>query len=76
MRAVTKEEMFKVTATREWIPWYGIFTQLKVPSLLSDAGMLKREELGNDIERMREVLFEQGLPECANQSADDGTERG
>nr|MBA2487389.1 outer membrane protein assembly factor BamA [Nitrospira sp.] len=28
MRAVTKEEMFKVTATREWIPWYGIITQL------------------------------------------------
>src|SRR4026209_2470223 len=29
MRAVTKEEMFKVTATREWIPWYGLITQLK-----------------------------------------------
>ncbi len=60
MRAVTKEEMFKVTATREWIPWYGIITQLKVPSLLSDAGVLKREELGNDIERMREVYLNKG----------------
>lgn len=60
MRAVTKEEMFKVTATREWIPWYGIVTQLKVPSLLSDAGVLKREELGNDIERMREVYLNKG----------------
>ena len=60
MRAVTKEEMFKVTATREWIPWYGIITQLKVPSVLSDAGVLKREELGNDIERMREVYLNKG----------------
>ncbi|MCS6317375.1 MAG: outer membrane protein assembly factor BamA [Nitrospira sp.] len=60
MRAVTKEEMFKVTATREWIPWYGLITQMKVPSLLSDAGVLKREELGNDIERMREVYLNKG----------------
>jgi outer membrane protein insertion porin family len=60
MRSVTKEEMFKVTATRERIPWYGIITQLKVPSLLSDAGVLKREELGNDIERMREVYLNKG----------------
>jgi outer membrane protein insertion porin family len=60
MRAVTKEEMFKVTATREWIPWYGLFTQLKVPSMLSDAGVLKREELGNDIERMREIYLNKG----------------
>ena len=60
MRAVTKEEMFKVTAIREWIPWYGLITQLKVPSLLSDAGVLKREELANDIERMREVYLNKG----------------
>lgn len=60
MRAVTKEEMFKVTATREWIPWYGLVTQLKVPSMLSDAGVLKREELGNDIERMREIYLNKG----------------
>ncbi len=60
MRAVTKEEMFKVTAIREWIPWYGLVTQMKVPSLLSDAGVLKREELNNDIERMREVYLNKG----------------
>ncbi len=60
MRSVTKQEIFKVTATREWIPWYGLFTQLKVPSLLSDAGVLKREELGNDIERIREVYLNKG----------------
>lgn len=60
MRAVLKEEVFKVTATREWIPWYGLITQLKVPSLLSDAGVLKREELGNDIERIREVYLNKG----------------
>ncbi len=60
MRSVTKEEVFKVTATREWIPWYGIVTQLKIPSLLSDAGVLKREELGNDIERIREVYLNKG----------------
>ena len=34
--------------------------KLKVPSLLSDAGVLKREELGNDIERMREVYLNKG----------------
>jgi outer membrane protein insertion porin family len=60
MRAVTKDEMFKVMATREWIPWYGLITQLKVPSLLSDAGVLKREEVSNDIERMREVYLNKG----------------
>jgi outer membrane protein insertion porin family len=51
MRAATKEEVFKVTATREWIPWYGLFTQLKLPSFVSDAGILKHDELANDVER-------------------------
>ena len=60
LRAATKEEMFKVTATREWIPWYGFFTQLKLPSILSDAGILKREELPNDVERVKEVLLNKG----------------
>lgn len=59
-RAVTKEEIFKVVATREWIPWYGLLTQLKLPSLLSDAGVLKREELANDAERIREVYLNKG----------------
>ena len=52
--------MFKVTATREWVPWYGLFTQLKLPSFLSDAGVLKREEMNNDVERIREVLLNKG----------------
>ena len=60
MRASTKEEMFKVMATREWIPWYGLLTQLKLPSFLSDAGVLKREEMNNDVERIKEVLLNKG----------------
>ena len=60
MRALTKEEVFKVTATREWIPWYGLVTQFKLPSLLSDAGILKREEVVNDIERVRELYLNKG----------------
>jgi outer membrane protein insertion porin family len=60
MRAATKEEAFKVTATREWIPWYGLFTQLKLPSFLSDAGILKHDELANDVERVKEVLLNKG----------------
>ncbi|MGH7165880.1 MAG: outer membrane protein assembly factor BamA, partial [Nitrospiraceae bacterium] len=59
MKSVTKQEMFKVLATREWIPLYGILIG-KIPSLFSDAGILKREELGNDIERIREVYLNKG----------------
>ena len=58
--AATKDEMFKVMATRESIPWHGLFTQLKLPSLLSDAGVLKREEMNNDVERIKEVLLNKG----------------
>jgi outer membrane protein insertion porin family len=60
MRSATKSEIFKVTATREWVPWYGLFTQLKLPSFMSDAGVLKREEMNNDVERIREVLLNKG----------------
>ena len=60
LHAATKDEMFKVMATREWIPWYGLFTQLKLPSFLSDAGVLKREEMNNDVERIKEVLLNKG----------------
>ena len=60
LRAVTKSEMFRVTTTREWVPWYGIVTQLKVPSWFSDAGVLKREELTNDVERIKEALLNKG----------------
>ncbi|HEX9154619.1 MAG TPA: outer membrane protein assembly factor BamA [Nitrospira sp.] len=60
MHAASKEEMFKVMATREWVPWYGFFTKLQLPSFLSDAGVLKREELNNDVERIKEVLLNKG----------------
>jgi outer membrane protein insertion porin family len=60
LRTVTKAEMFKVITTREWVPWYGLFTRFTLPSLISDAGVLKREELTNDVERIREVLLNKG----------------
>ncbi len=58
--AATKDELFKVMATREWVPWHGPLTQLKLPSLLSDAGVLKREEMNNDAERIKEILLNKG----------------
>ncbi|MEQ1793692.1 MAG: outer membrane protein assembly factor BamA [Nitrospira sp.] len=60
MHAATKEEMFKILATREWIPWYGLITQLKLPSFVSDAGIIKHDELANDVERVKEVLLNKG----------------
>jgi outer membrane protein insertion porin family len=60
LHAATKSEMFKVMATREWIPWYGLFTELKLPSFLSDAGVLKREEMNNDVERIKEIMLNKG----------------
>jgi outer membrane protein insertion porin family len=60
LHAATKNEMFKVMATREWIPWYGLVTQLKLPSFVSDAGVLKREEMSNDAERIKEILLNKG----------------
>lgn len=60
LRAATKDDMFKVMATREWVPWYGLVTQLKLPSFLSDAGVLKREEMNNDVERIKEILLNRG----------------
>jgi len=61
LHAATKDEMFKVMATREWIPWYGLVTQLKLPSFLSDAGVLKRDEMNNDVERIKEILLNKGF---------------
>ncbi|HKO32023.1 MAG TPA: outer membrane protein assembly factor BamA [Nitrospiraceae bacterium] len=60
LHAATKDELFKVMATREWIPWHGLITQLKVPSFFSDAGVLKREEMNNDVERIKEILLNKG----------------
>jgi len=60
LRAATKSEMLNVMATREWIPWYGLVTRFKLPSIVSDAGVLKRDELTNDVERIKEVLLNKG----------------
>ncbi len=60
LHAITKDEMFKVVSTREWVPWYRFFTQLKLPSVFSDAGILQREELPNDVKRIKEVLLNKG----------------
>lgn len=60
MRGATKDEVFRVIATREWVPWYGLLTQLKLPSFVSDAGVLKREEMTNDVERIKEVFANKG----------------
>jgi outer membrane protein insertion porin family len=51
-KSVTKKQLFKVMATREWIYLLSNFT---------DAGVLKREELTNDIERIREVYLNKGF---------------
>jgi outer membrane protein insertion porin family len=51
MKAVSKKELFKVMAMREWIWLLSNFT---------DAGILKREELANDVERIREVYLNKG----------------
>ncbi len=60
MTVFKKKEMFKNLATREWIPWYGLVTQLQLPSVFSDAGLLKRDELANDAERIRGNYFNKG----------------
>jgi outer membrane protein insertion porin family len=51
-KSVTKKQLFKVMATREWIYLLSTFT---------DAGVLKREELANDVERIREVYMNKGF---------------
>ncbi len=60
MKSVTKAELSRVMATREWVPWYGLLTQFKLPSFVSDAGILKKEEMANDIERIKEVYMNKG----------------
>jgi len=60
LHATSRDELFKSLTTREWVPWYGMVTQFKLPSAISDAGVLKHEELTNDVERIREVLLNKG----------------
>lgn len=59
MKVLKRNEVFKVLATREWIPLYGILTG-KIPSMFTDAGVLKREELANDVERVKEIYLNKG----------------
>jgi outer membrane protein insertion porin family len=60
LHVATKEEMFAGMTTREWMPWYAMFTKFVIPSWFSDAGVLKREELANDVERVKEFLLNKG----------------
>ncbi len=60
MTVFKKKEMLKNLATREWIPLYGIITRLALPSVFSDAGLLKRDELANDAERIRGNYYNKG----------------
>ncbi|MES4786336.1 MAG: hypothetical protein C4294_11525 [Nitrospiraceae bacterium] len=59
-QAVTKRELFKVMATREWVSLFETLLGKGLPSLFTDAGILKREELANDAERIREVYMNKG----------------
>ncbi len=59
MQVMTKKEVFKVIATREWVPLYGIFLG-SIPSVFTDAGILKREALPDDVERIKEVYLNKG----------------
>lgn len=51
-KSVTKKELFKTMATREWVYLLSNFT---------DAGILKRDEMNNDVERIREVYLNKGF---------------
>lgn len=60
MTVFSKKEMLKNLATREWVPWYGIITRLVLPSMFTDAGLLRRDELPNDAERIRGNYYNKG----------------
>ncbi len=51
MTVVNKSDLLGVMANREWVP---------VISLLTDAGILRREELPNDVERIKEFYSNKG----------------
>jgi outer membrane protein insertion porin family len=60
MTVFKKKEMLKNLATREWVSFFGAITQLTLPSMFSDAGLLKRDELANDAERIRGNFYNRG----------------
>ena len=49
--AVSKEDLLGVTANQEWTPFL---------SLLTDAGILHKEEFANDVERIKEYYSNRG----------------
>ncbi|MDT7041823.1 outer membrane protein assembly factor BamA [Candidatus Nitronereus thalassa] len=51
LTVTTKKELLGVMANREWVP---------LVSLLTDAGILRREELPNDVERIKEFYSNKG----------------
>ena len=60
MTAFRKKEMLKNLATREWVSILGALVQFQLPSMISDSGLLKREELPNDAERIRGNYYNKG----------------
>ena len=60
MTVFKKTEMLKNLATREWIPLYGLITRFALPSMFTDAGLLRRDELANDAERLRGNYYNRG----------------
>jgi outer membrane protein insertion porin family len=60
MTVFKKKEIFKNLATREWVPLYGLITRFELPSVFSDSGLLKRDELANDAERIRGNYYNKG----------------
>jgi outer membrane protein insertion porin family len=60
-KSATRKEIFKVLATREWVSVWGTLTGKGLPSMFTDAGILKREELANDVERIKEVYLNKGF---------------
>ena len=51
MTVVSKSEVLRAMANQEWVP---------VVSLLTDAGILRRQELANDVERIKEFYSNKG----------------
>ena len=47
----SKSELFNVIANREWVP---------IVSLITDAGILHKEELANDVKRLKELYSNKG----------------
>ena len=73
LRAATKNEMLNIMSTGNGSQC-GLVTRLKLPSVVSDAGVLKRETT-NDVERIKSAP-EQGVFQCSSRPAVGGAHRG